>query len=75
MVRLNETMMYDLEQQLLVMNQDMAVLLSNISSIDGDLITIDDTIELYYTWFTTINTNVTEMKSNQWCGCNLALGS
>ena len=50
----NETMMYDLEQQLLVMNQDMAVLLSNISSIDGDLITIDDTIELYYTWFTTI---------------------
>ena len=40
----NETMMYDLEQQLLVMNQDMSVLLSNISSIDGDLITIDDTI-------------------------------
>ena len=60
----NETMMYDLEQQLLVMNQDMAVLLSNISSIDEELITIDDTIELYYTWFTTINTNVTEMKSN-----------
>jgi len=60
----NESMMYNLEQQLLVMNQDMSVLLSNISSIDGDLITIDDTIELYYTWFTTINTNVTEMKSN-----------
>jgi uncharacterized protein YjbI with pentapeptide repeats len=60
----NETMMYDLEQQLLVMNQDMAVLLSNISSIDSDLITIDDTIELYYGWFTTINTDVLEMKSN-----------
>ena len=60
----NETMMYDLEQQLAKMNQDMAVLLSNISSIDDDLITIDDTIELYYTWFTTINTDVIEIKSN-----------
>ena len=42
----NETMMYDLEQQLLLMNQDMAVLLSNISEIESDLLSIDSTIQL-----------------------------
>ena len=33
----NETMMYDLEQQLLTMNQDMSVILTNISEIESDL--------------------------------------
>ena len=60
----NETMMYNLEQQLLTMNQDMSIILMNISEIENDLGGVDNTIQLYYSWFTTINTNVTEMKSN-----------
>ena len=38
----NETMMYDLEQQLLAMNQDMSILLSNISEIESDLLSVDN---------------------------------
>ena len=60
----NETMMYDLEQQLLVMNQDMAVLLSNISEIESDLLSIDSTIQLYYSWFTQINFDVIDLQYN-----------
>ena len=56
--------MYNLEQQLAVMNQDMSVILTNISEIKSELGSVDNAIQLYYTWFTTINTNVTEMKSN-----------
>ena len=39
----NESMMYDLEQQLLVMNQDMSILLTNISEIESDLLGVDST--------------------------------
>ena len=60
----NETMMYDLEQQLLVMNQDMTVLLSNISEIKNDLGGVDNTIQLYYSWFTQINGDVIDLQSN-----------
>ena len=60
----NETMMYDLEQQLLVMNQDMTVLLSNISEIENDLGGVDNTIQLYYSWFTQINGDVIDLQSN-----------
>ena len=45
----NETMMYDLEQQLLVMNQDMSILLTNISEIESDLGSVDNAIQLFYT--------------------------
>ena len=60
----NESMMYNLEQQLLTMNQDMSVILMNISEIENDLGGIDNTIQLYYSWFTQINTDVINIESN-----------
>ena len=60
----NETMMYDLEQQLLVMNQDMSVILTNISEIESELGGVDNTIQLYYSWFTQINGDVINIQSN-----------
>ena len=60
----NETMMYDLEQQLLAMNQDMSILLSNISEIESDLLSVDSTIQLYYSWFTQINFDVIDLQNN-----------
>ena len=59
-----ESMFDDLEDQLYDMNQDMSVILSNITAIENELGSIDNAIQLYYSWFTTINTNITEMKSN-----------
>ena len=43
----NESMMYDLEQQLVVMNQDMSILLTNISEMESDLLSVDNTCLLY----------------------------
>ena len=60
----NESMMYNLEQQLLTMNQDMSVILMNISEIENDLGGVDNTIQLYYSWFTQINTDVINIESN-----------
>ena len=60
----NESMMYNLEQQLLVMNQDMSVILTNISEIESELGGVDNTIQLYYSWFTQINTDVINIQSN-----------
>ena len=60
----NETMMDDLEQQLSAMNQDMSILLSNISEIESDLLSVDSTIQLYYSWFTQINFDVIDLQNN-----------
>ena len=60
----NETMMYDLEQQLVVMNQDMSVILTNISEIESELGSVDNAIQLYYSWFTQINGDVINIQSN-----------
>ena len=60
----NETMMYNLEQQLSAMNQDMSILLSNISEIESDLLSVDSTIQLYYSWFTQINFDVIDLQNN-----------
>ena len=60
----NETMMDDLEQQLSAMNQDMSVILTNISEIESDLGSVDNAIQLYYSWFTQINGDVIDLQSN-----------
>ncbi len=60
----NETMMDDLEQQLSAMNQDMSILLSNISEIESELGSVDNTIQLYYSWFTQINFDVIDLQYN-----------
>ena len=60
----NETMMYDLEQQLLVMNQDMSIILTNISEIESDLGSIDNAIQLFYTWSTQFNFDIIDLQNN-----------
>ena len=60
----NETMMYDLEQQLLVMNQDMSILLSNISEIESDLGSVDNAIQLFYSWSTQFNFDIIDLQNN-----------
>ena len=60
----NETMMYDLEQQLLVMNQDMSVILTNISEIESDLGSVDNAIQLFYTWSTQFNFDIIYLQDN-----------
>jgi uncharacterized protein YjbI with pentapeptide repeats len=60
----NETMMDDLEQQLSAMNQDMSVILTNISEIESELGSVDNAIQLYYSWFTQINGDVVNIQSN-----------
>ena len=60
----NESMMYDLEQQLVIMNQDMSVILTNISEIESELGSVDNAIQLYYSWFTQINGDLINIQSN-----------
>ena len=60
----NETMMYDLEQQLLVMNQDMSIILTNISEIESDLGSIDNAIQLFYSWSTQFNFDIIDLQNN-----------
>jgi uncharacterized protein YjbI with pentapeptide repeats len=60
----NETMMDDLEQQLLAMNQDMSVILTNISEIESDLGSVDNAIQLFYTWSTQFNFDIIYLQDN-----------
>ena len=60
----NETMMYNLEQQLLTMNQDMSVILTNISEIESDLGSVDNAIQLFYTWSTQFNFDIIYLQDN-----------
>ena len=60
----NETMMYNLEQQLVTMNQDMSIILSNISEIESDLGSIDNAIQLFYTWSTQFNFDIIDLQNN-----------
>ena len=56
--------MYDLEQQLLVMNQDMSIILTNISEIESDFGSIDNAIQLFYTWSTQFNFDIIDLQNN-----------
>ncbi len=60
----NETMMYNLEQQLVTMNQDMSIILSNISEIESDLGSVDNAIQLFYTWSTQFNFDIIDLQNN-----------
>ncbi len=59
----NESMLFDLDAQLLALNQDMMAILGNISSIDSELGTVDNVIQMYYTNFIQLQNQINSLNS------------